>query len=106
MDSAGERCVYGFRGLTQGDFNATLKGVLTLKSYGAHWWATACVWPTPSSSPKLSRTTLLRAGGYGEEVKFGGGNTICDGMAQSQRSRAGAARRQAVDTVPDQRPDH
>lgn len=29
----------------------------------------------------------LRAGGYGEEVKFGGGKTIRDGMAQSQRSR-------------------
>ena len=30
----------------------------------------------------------LRAGGYGEEVKFGGGKTIRDGMAQSQRTRA------------------
>ena len=37
----------------------------------------------------------LRAGGYGEEVKFGGGKTIRDGMAQSQRSRAEGA----VDTV-------
>jgi urease subunit alpha len=27
----------------------------------------------------------LRAGGYGEEVKFGGGKTIRDGMGQSQR---------------------
>jgi len=37
----------------------------------------------------------LRAGGYGEEVKFGGGKTIRDGMAQSQRARAEGA----VDTV-------
>jgi urease subunit alpha len=37
----------------------------------------------------------LRAGGYGEEVKFGGGKTIRDGMAQSQRMRSEGA----VDTV-------
>ena len=37
----------------------------------------------------------LRAGGYGEEVKFGGGKTIRDGMAQSQRTNAEGA----VDTV-------
>jgi urease subunit alpha len=37
----------------------------------------------------------LGAGGYGEEVKFGGGKTIRDGMAQSQRSRSDGA----VDTV-------
>ena len=30
----------------------------------------------------------LRAGGYGEEVKFGGGKTIRDGMGQSQRVSA------------------
>ncbi|HNK52959.1 MAG TPA: urease subunit alpha, partial [Ottowia sp.] len=39
--------------------------------------------------------TLAAAGGYGEEVKFGGGKTIRDGMAQSQRTRAEGA----VDTV-------
>ncbi|MDD4888277.1 MAG: urease subunit alpha, partial [Thiomonas sp.] len=33
----------------------------------------------------------LRAGGYGEEVKFGGGKTIRDGMGQSQRTRAEGA---------------
>jgi urease subunit alpha len=37
----------------------------------------------------------LRAGSYGEEVKFGGGKTIRDGMAQSQRTRAEGV----VDTV-------
>ena len=45
----------------------------------------------------------LRAGGYGEEAKFGGGKTIRDGMAQSQRSRdgtgSGPARGGAMDTV-------
>lgn len=44
---------------------------------------------------QIERDLTLRAGGYGEEVKFGGGKTIRDGMAQSQRSRADGA----VDTV-------
>ena len=37
----------------------------------------------------------LRAGSYGEEVKFGGGKTIRDGMAQSQQTNAQGA----MDTV-------
>ena len=37
----------------------------------------------------------LRAGSCGEEVKFGSGKTIRDGMAQSQRTNAEGA----VDTV-------
>ncbi len=44
---------------------------------------------------EIERDLTLRAGGYGEEVKFGGGKTIRDGMAQSQSSRAEGA----VDTV-------
>ncbi|XHS76908.1 urease subunit alpha [Burkholderiaceae bacterium UC74_6] len=44
---------------------------------------------------EVEQDLTLRAGGYGEEVKFGGGKTIRDGMAQSQRSRAEGA----VDTV-------
>src|SRR5690606_29045089 len=44
---------------------------------------------------EVERDLTLAAGGYGEEVKFGGGKTIRDGMAQSQRSRAQGA----VDTV-------
>ncbi|MHB1121461.1 MAG: urease subunit alpha [Ramlibacter sp.] len=56
--------------------------------------------PTTGDRLRLADTDLvlqveddytLRAGGYGEEVKFGGGKTIRDGMAQSQRSRAGGA---------------
>jgi urease subunit alpha len=60
--------------------------------------------PTVGDRVRLADTNLiieveddytLRAGSYGEEVKFGGGKTIRDGMAQSQRSRAEGA----VDTV-------
>lgn len=55
--------------------------------------------PTVGDRLRLADTDLiveveadytLRAGGYGEEVKFGGGKTIRDGMAQSQRTRDGA----------------
>jgi urease subunit alpha len=60
--------------------------------------------PTTGDRVRLADTDLiievekdytLAAGGYGEEVKFGGGKTIRDGMAQSQRTRAEGA----VDTV-------
>jgi urease subunit alpha len=44
---------------------------------------------------EVERDFTLAAGGYGEEVKFGGGKTIRDGMAQSQRSREQGA----MDTV-------
>ena len=54
--------------------------------------------PTVGDRVRLADTDLivevehdltLRAGGYGEEAKFGGGKTIRDGMAQSQRTRDG-----------------
>ena len=54
--------------------------------------------PTVGDRVRLADTDLtieveadytLRAGSYGEEVKFGGGKTIRDGMAQSQRTRDG-----------------
>jgi len=60
--------------------------------------------PTVGDRMRLADTDLmieveadytLRAGSYGEEVKFGGGKTIRDGMAQSQRTNAEGA----VDTV-------
>jgi urease subunit alpha len=44
---------------------------------------------------EIEKDYTLAAGGYGEEVKFGGGKTIRDGMAQSQRTRAQGT----VDTV-------
>ena len=60
--------------------------------------------PTVGDRVRLADTDLiveveedftLRAGYYGEEVKFGGGKTIRDGMAQSQRTRIQGA----MDTV-------
>lgn len=56
--------------------------------------------PTTGDRVRLADTGLiievekdytLAAGSYGEEVKFGGGKTIRDGMAQSQRTRAEGA---------------
>ena len=68
--------------------------------------------PTVGDRLRLADTNLvveveqdftLKAGGYGEEVKFGGGKTIRDGMAQSQRTRDGTGTGPqaggAVDTV-------
>ena len=55
--------------------------------------------PTVGDRVRLADTDLiieveqdltLRAGGYGEEAKFGGGKTIRDGMSQSQRTRDGS----------------
>jgi urease subunit alpha len=40
---------------------------------------------------EVERDCTLAAGGYGEEVKFGGGKTIRDGMGQSQRLAAEVA---------------
>lgn len=60
--------------------------------------------PTVGDRLRLADTDLmieveadytLRAGSYGEEVKFGGGKTIRDGMSQSQRTNAEGA----MDTV-------
>src|SRR5450432_2156456 len=63
--------------------------------------------PTVGDRVRLADTGLiveveddytLRAGGYGEEVKFGGGKTIRDGMGQGQAVNGpGAA--EAVDCV-------
>ena len=68
--------------------------------------------PTVGDRLRLADTELileveadhtLRAGSYGEEVKFGGGKTIRDGMAQSQRTNTGTGTGPcgggAVDTV-------
>ncbi|NBD19820.1 urease subunit alpha [Aquabacterium fontiphilum] len=40
---------------------------------------------------EVERDLTLQAGGYGEEVKFGGGKTIRDGMGQGQRPNGPAA---------------
>ena len=58
--------------------------------------------PTVGDRVRLADTDLvieveddytLRAGGYGEEVKFGGGKTIRDGMGASRSARRGARAR-------------
>ena len=63
--------------------------------------------PTVGDKLRLADTALvieieqdltLRSGGYGEEVKFGGGKTVRDGMGQSQRPN-GPGPGDAVDTV-------
>ena len=63
--------------------------------------------PTVGDRLRLADTALiieieqdhtLKAGSYGEEVKFGGGKTIRDGMGQSQRPN-GPTAADAVDTV-------
>ena len=63
--------------------------------------------PTVGDRVRLADTELtievesdltLNAGGYGEEVKFGGGKTIRDGMGQSQRAN-GPGANDAVDCV-------
>ena len=57
--------------------------------------------PTVGDRVRLADTDLLieveddytlRAGSYGEEVKFGGGKTIRDGMAQSRSAPTPKAR--------------
>jgi len=47
---------------------------------------------------EVERDLTLAAGGYGEEVKFGGGKTIRDGMGQGQRAN-GPGPQEAVDCV-------
>ncbi len=47
---------------------------------------------------EVEQDFTLRAGGYGEEVKFGGGKTIRDGMGQSQVPN-GPGPREAMDCV-------
>ena len=47
---------------------------------------------------EVERDFTLQGGGYGEEVKFGGGKTIRDGMGQGQRSN-GPGANDAVDCV-------
>ena len=63
--------------------------------------------PTVGDRLRLADTALvieveddftLRAGGYGEEVKFGGGKTIRDGMGQSQVAN-GPGAHEACDRV-------
>jgi urease subunit alpha len=101
-----QRCVYGFytscnEAATQADTIAGQRTAMSTISRSAY---ADMFGPTVGDRLRLADTGLmieiekdftLNAGGYGEEVKFGGGKTIRDGMAQSQRTRAEGT----VDTV-------
>ncbi len=99
---AGDRVVHGFNAKVEGKLaaakaggdsgNATIR--ITRAAYAGMFG------PTKGDRVRLSDTELFIEvekdfTTYGEEVKFGGGKVIRDGMGQSQRSRAEGA----VDTV-------
>ena len=98
----GTRTVVGFNGQTMAQVNASKKGQvsvdrkqkITRASYAGMFG------PTLGDKVRLADTELFIEvekdfTTYGEEVKFGGGKVIRDGMGQSQVSR----RDGAVDTV-------
>ena len=99
VDYAGARAVCGFRGLVQG--SALMAHASRRRAYAEMFG------PTVGDRVRLADTELiievehdytLRAGGYGEEVKFGGGKTIRDGMGQGQRVN-GPSPHEAADCV-------
>ncbi len=88
----GARVVHGFRGDVMGD--ARLMARLPRAAYADMFG------PTTGDRVRLADTDLFieverDLTTYGEEVKFGGGKVIRDGMGQSQASQAEGA----VDTV-------
>ena len=65
--------------------------------------------PTTGDRVRLADTDLIvkvekDMTHYGDEVKFGGGKVIRDGMGQSQRTRAEGAVRYGDHQCPDRRP--
>ena len=81
---AGDRKVYGFRGLIQG---ALMSTKITRQAYAEMFG------PTTGDRVRLADTELIIEVEkdftiYGEEVKFGGGKVIRDGMGQGQRVSA------------------
>ena len=88
----GTRMVYGFRGAVNG--SARLMARIPRAAYADMFG------PTTGDRVRLADTDLIveverDLTTYGEEVKFGGGKVIRDGMGQSQASQAEGA----VDTV-------
>ena len=67
------------------DTMATISRAAPMPRCSAPPSAIAFASPTPASSIEVEDDYTLRAGGYGEEVKFGGGKTIRDGMGQGQK---------------------
>ena len=86
VDYAGARRSGAFAARCKGSSDGDRSGAAPMPRCSAPRSATACAWPTPSWSIEVEHDYTLRAGGYGEEVKFGGGKTIRDGMGQWQRS--------------------
>jgi urease alpha subunit len=99
---AGERVIYGFNAKVSGKLPAAPAATsggnaparISRSAYAGMYG------PTVGDKVRLADTELFievesDRTRYGEEVKFGGGKVIRDGMGQSQRSRAQGA----VDTV-------
>ncbi len=91
--------VYGFRGASHGRARRSVRHeddrrAAPTPRCTARPSATACGSPTPSSSSRSSATSPI----YGEEVKFGGGKVIRDGMGQSQHTNADRGRSRASPT--------
>ena len=90
---AGRRHVYGFQGAVMGPLDAETMSQLDRRAYAEMYG------PTTGDRVRLADTDLWAEVEddrtiYGEEVRFGGGKVIRDGMGQSQAGRA-----EAVDTV-------
>ena len=84
---AGERKVYGFQGKVMGKLQVKISRQAYAEMYG----------PTVGDRVRLADTELWIEVEkdftvYGEEVKFGGGKVIRDGMGQSQRVGEGRRR--------------
>ena len=88
---AGSRRVFGFQGKVMGP--SVMPAKITRRAYAEMFG------PTVGDRVRLADTALVVQVEkdhtvYGEEVKFGGGKVIRDGMGQGQGTRA-----QVVDTV-------
>ena len=94
---AGARRVFGFNGQVMGDLGPTQAGQGNVEPRRMARSAYAGMFgPTVGDRVRLADTDLMIEvekdfTTYGEEVKFGGGKVIRDGMGQSQASRADGA---------------
>ena len=93
VDYAGDRQVYR---ISRPGAGSALMATIGRRAYAEMYG------PTVGDRVRLADTDLLievehdhtlRAGSHGEEVKFGGGKVIRDGMGQSQRSNGPGRRR-------------
>ncbi len=87
----GARVVHGFRGEIMGPLDGDAMKTISRRAYAEMYG------PTTGDRVRLADTDLVIEVErdhtiYGEEVKFGGGKVIRDGMGQSQRTRRGRRR--------------